>query len=287
MGTSKSNIGPGNFTPLLPPWAPLPELESETGNEEAPLQTKNPSTDTEDSNQENVAGSVFSPNTGNWTSARRKLSSYANNPNTRNLKRAAREYVKVSGGGGNAAKSAISGKRVATRFGTFINDVRSKGIQEALSNLGLTQYAGESTEFILAKVADMLAPPGGLSEESIARSALLETLGTICLKLDTDSQDVSLLEKLDAENMALVIIDYISNYIYQRWLQELGFTIEKKDVSESFLIKTEKEAKKLIYNSLKVETKAINLLKTNFSKGSGKRIIDNVFSQAYILIETL
>lgn len=287
MGTSKSNIGPGNFTPLLPPWAPPPEPENGNGNEEASPENENPSTDTEDSNQDNGADTIFSPNTGNWTSARRKLGSYANNPNTINLKSAAREYVRASGGGGNAAKSSISGKRVATRFGTFISDVRSKGIQEALSNLGLAQYAGESTEFILAKVADMLAPPGGLSEDSIARSALLETLGNICLRFDTDAQDISILEKLDEENMALVVVDYISNYIYQRWLQELGFTIEKKDVSESFLINTEKEAKKLIYNSLSVETKRINLLKTNFSEGNGKRIIDNVFSQAYTLIETL
>src|SRR5690606_9512022 len=86
-----------------------------------------------------------------------------------------------------------------------------------------------STEEICIAIANVLAPVGSTNDEAIARDAMISTLDTLYMKMDEN--DISSLENLTSELVKETLIEYVSNYIFSKWMYELGSTIEKGNIT--------------------------------------------------------
>ena len=274
MGTSKSNTGPGNNTPLLPPWATdpiLPEDEKEKDQKEA-----------EQSNSEKL-----DPNYGSFSSARRNITKYINNRSSKNFRNAASSYVKSYGGGRRASRTAISGKASGGRLSGFLSGIANQGIERTLERFGLSDCLGKSAEYTLTKIADLVSPSGATNEDAAAREAIIDAMSFVYDNFELNDKDITELDSISKSDFELVIKEYVSSYIFNRWLHELGLKFEEKAASTSELIEIEKEAKEYIREAVKLDLGKIDLLKVDFNSGNGKRIMNKIFDVAYILIESL
>jgi len=283
MGTSKSNAGPKDKMPLLPPWAPSPPEK---------IPEKEPETDDTDNqpNQDNTDdGSKEKPEalTSGFASARRNLTNYIKTRGHQSFRSAVRSYVKSYRGGKNASKTAISGKTSGARFSGFISGIANQGIERTLESYGLADCIGKSAEYVLTKITDLIAPAGATNEEAAAREAIIDALTFLHDYFELNDKDINELDSISKTDFELVIKEYVSSYIFNRWLHELGLKFEQKAASTRELVQLENEAKEYIKEAVKLDLSKVDLLKIDFNSGEGKVIIDKIFDEAYIFIETL
>lgn len=282
MGTSSSFKGPKKNTPLLPSWADDNDSDS---NDDNASQDDNQNSDADKNDQDKAEDTGDIPNlTGNWGSAKSSLSRLANNKGVSSAKGAARSYVRAMGGAKGASRSARQGKNAAAAFGGFISSVVRNGLGNTLEQLGLQSSVGQSAEYIFSRIADAIAPAGGTNEEIIARKAVLESLGNLYEKY-VETDNLTRLESLSIEEVQDSLLHCIQSYIYQRWLHELGLTIEKKEISENEALSLEGEIKELITETVKYDFKDYDVLRLDFKSGEGKRMMDKIYDEAYSLLE--
>lgn len=270
MGTSSSNNGPSGPIPLLPDWNENDSDQNQDNN------------DNSESGKKNVV-----PLTSNWSGAKRSLGNFSKNPTRTNFNRAARSYVKASGGSRNVAQSAHYGKVSAGKVVTFLNDVRQAGIGGVSDSLGLGDIQEQSVEQIFNKLADSLSSSGGTDEETLARNAVIEALGKIYEDFDLENNSLESLNQVTEEQSQQYLEYYISAYVYERWLHELGVKMEEKEISSSQIVNAEKIAYDFIQSSVNLKLDDYNLSAFDYSTPLGKAIVDEVFIQAYTIIEEL
>lgn len=282
MGTSKSNSGPKGKMPLLPPWAPPPEDNPQQESSDDNLDDQNEQENNNQSNKEKPQAL-----TSSFSNARRNLTKYVKSRSRQNFNNAASSYVNSYGGANNIAQTALSGKSSGIRFSDFISGVANQGINSTLKSYGLSDCIGESAEYVLTKIADVIAPAGGVNEEAAAREAIIDVLAFLYENFELNNKEITELDSISKSNFELVIKEYVSSYIFNRWLHELGLKFEEKAPSTHELVDIEIEAKAYIKEAVKLDLSKINLLEIDFNSGRGKEIIDDIFKEAYIFIETL
>jgi hypothetical protein len=281
MGTSSSNKGPKPNIPLLPDWSDS-ESDNDLANDQDTTETPE-----SDNNDVKVKPNNEIPLTNNWAGAKRSLSAFSLSPTRGNFNRAASSYVRASGGAINAGKSAIHGKIVAGKVITFFNEVRQNGIGQTYENLGFGKISGDSIEEIFNNLAQSLSSNGGTDEETIARNAVIEALSLVYEDFDLDNNSIENLDQLTEQNIENYLEYYLTSYIYERWLHELGVKIEEKDISASEAVKVEREAFDFIQSSVSLNFEGYKLADFNYNSPQGKAIMDDIFYQAYTIIETL
>lgn len=280
MGTSASNNGPKKNSSLLPSWASSLENtsnddKSQNGNNDKPIDS-NDSQTSDNSNESAI--------TGNWAAAKGALSRYARGTNGSSLRKASQSYVKTLGGSSKATKSAVKGIATGGIFLNFVSNISTNGFVKTLEKFGLSDCIGKSSEEVLAKIADRIAPIGSTNDEAIARDATLETLDFLYEKLLEEGKELDSLESLDEQTMKDSVGEYISTYIYKKWLYEVGLAIEKNELTEKEAVALEKEIKEFVRDETKSALREKNILTLNLSEGDGKKIIENIFELAYSTI---
>lgn len=278
MGTSSSNDGPKGNTPLLPDW-----IDNE--NDDNSVNPNDGNNNTENQNQNNQ--NTVIPLTGTWSGAKRSLGGFSKNPSKVNFKRAAKAYVKASGGARNIANSARHGKIVAGQFISFLNDIRNDGLNKTYEKFGFGKISGDSVEQVFNNLAEVLSSGGGTDEETIARNAVIEALAKIYEDFDLGNNSIESLDNLTVEQTETYLEYYLTSYIYERWLQELGIKIEEKDINPADVVKAEKNAFDFIQSSVNLKFDDYNLTTFDYRSDTGKAIMDEIFIQAYSLIEAL
>ena len=293
MGTSTSYGGPPAEQVLLPSWA-LP-ASSDDATDPLPDVSDGDSPDS----PEDVTGDVgpdgdstivsessrVRPNT-HWRTAKSNLTRFASGGGgSRAVRSAGRAYVRGRGGSGAATGSSTSGRSTAAGVGSFLSNLARRGMQAALESLGLTEYVGRSVQEVFAAIANVLAPDGARREETAARKAANEALYRVFQRCDFESTDISPLESMTHDDIAQAIRDTVSGYIYSRWLEELGKSIEKGSVSPDSAVRLERSIKSYVRESVKFETRDIDVLRIDWTASRGVSIIEGVFRDAYALLE--
>lgn len=291
MGTSKSNNGPSNKTPLLPSWVPdiaEPNDNPTTGdNEDGEEQKIEPSEKDEAGHFNMPENKPSAKLTGDWGSARRNLTKFINDSTSANLKNAVKSYIRASGGKNNITKSVIIGRRTAQNFGSFLSGISRAGIRDTLSKLNIKDWAGLPAEVIFNKISDLLAPKGNTAEEAIARAAFVDAMTKLYNDFQLDVKPISSLENLSYDYIGDALIYYTSSYIFERWIYELGLKLEDKEINQAKVVNLENQARDFINASVKYEFQKIDLSNLDFNGPEGKQIITDIFKTAYILLEDL
>jgi hypothetical protein len=304
MGTSGSYPGPGNRSPLLPPWAdegnpepfpnpspqPYPEIPSpppdrnrnpDQGTQPPPSDVPNTIPYTYVLNQPNLGGNY-------WPNTSRQFTKYARGGGGISLGKALKSYTRSKGGPQRAARVARAGRLSTTKLGGFLSTTATRGIIAASEDLGLSEtIIGMPVELALASILDAIVPEGATLDESAARQAINATLEEIYKRYQLDDGDISKLEAIDNKIAGELVVFSVVSYISERILQDLGTSFENGKISIDEVIKLEREVFPYIRETVKLEIylQNINVLAINWASSEGQQFSENIYTQAYALME--
>ncbi len=299
MGTSKTNDGPGDKTPLLPDWAqgddddlpfpdgnePLPDenLPDERPPEITPDEKDPPDVEQPPPNGEQVLPEISKP----WQQAKSNLTRFTKTGGKRELANAGRSYVKARGGARRAAQSSSAGRIATGRVIGFLSRIATNGIANALESIGLRDILGQSVEATLAAIMNKLAPSGAGLDESAARKAVDLALLSIFEEYGVEADGVGKLDEMDGAAVEKAFQTVISEYVFQRWLSELGKRLEEGAVSATEALRLETIAKECIVEAIKLDFRDYDILETDWGGSESQQIINDIYEQAYVFLEDL
>ncbi len=272
MGTSSSYGGPKK-RPLLPRWATDPdELGDTEGAEVEP----------EGAQQ---AANANGASDGSWKAAKTQMTRFAGGLGREGLRAAATAYVSAMGGSKAAARSAGFGRTVARGVARFFSGVSSTGVTATMSQLGLGALAGSPVDVLIAGVADTILQAPTSLEASAARSAMLSVLASVFDKYSVEDAGLEQLDSMDAAAVREVVTLFVQEYIYQRWLQELGSRIENKSIDKEDALRLEREVKEFIIQTVELDFEGIDVLHIDWNSQQGRESMESIFEMAYGLLE--
>lgn len=220
MGTASRYGGPESSSALIPSWLDEPE-------QEAPSDTSTPDDSSSGQGEESPEIPVqpdlqrqplpSAAPANRFNSARRSFNSAAQTGDRTALRRAVSTYVRQGAGGSRSATRKMGGARPATRrVVNFLQDVRTAGVEAALTNLGFAHLVGQPADAALAALTDAFCPPGGPIDQAIARDAWDEAV------LILAEEGISDLSQVTQEQWHALLIDFITNAIEARVFNEIG-----------------------------------------------------------------
>lgn len=291
MGTSASNGGPKGSPPLLPDWFnPAP---TDGNNQDEPQEGNNDSNGENESTNNNDSPEQNNSDTPNqtdqstdWGKSKGALTRIAKSTSGSSIRKAGRKYVGSLGGARGATRAAAQGRITGGKYASFLGAIASGGINNAFQSLGLGTLTGKSSEEICLAIADAIAPTGSTNDEAIARDALISTLDSLYNKLQENGNDFTNVDSLSLDQIKETLIEYVSNYIFNKWMYELGSAIEKGSVTESDAINLETEVKDLIYVETFERYRDVPVETFNISDQSNNAMIEEIFQTAYSTLES-
>lgn len=299
MGTSKTNDGPGDKTPLLPDWAqgdeddipfpdgdePLPDdnLPDERPPEITPDDEGPPDVEQPPPDKKQVPPDISKP----WQQAKSNLTRFVKTGGKRELANAGRSYVKARGGARRAAQGSAAGRAATGRVIGFLSRIATRGIADALGSIGLRDILGQTVEAALAAIMNKLAPAGAGLDEAAARKAVDLALLSIFEEYGVEADGLDKLNEMDAATVETAFQTVVSEYVFQRWLAELGKRIEEGTVSASEALRLEAIAKECIVEATQLDFRDYDILETDWGGSESQRIINDIYEQAYVFLEDL
>lgn len=219
MGTSNLNKGPKGSS-LLPSDYDGGEfgdgiIQPDEEPQEKP--DENPQDNPNEEPQDNPeAQRPILPKT--WTTAKKSFSSQIgkSNPHVGHI---GKNYVRALGGHKRAAGSLPSARKITSGIiNLFSGDPNE--IKRKLKKLGIS-YEGKTTKEVFAEIFRMLRIGAGTNEETIADSALGDTINDL-LESDMYSEDLD--ETLNKGVLDFLVANYLKNSIFKKLLTELAYT---------------------------------------------------------------
>ncbi|GFZ79796.1 hypothetical protein GCM10011531_07160 [Aquaticitalea lipolytica] len=283
MGTSGSGGGPKGKTPLLPNWA-LPSGSPETPEEEN--QDGQEGSNDEQQDESSPLEQDNSPQpTQDLSSTKGYLTRIANGTKGASFKKFAKSYVSSSGGSKGATRGSRAGINTGGNYIGFWGGVSKNGFEQTLRNYNLSDCIGKSTEEVFARIADEIAPIGSTNDDAIARSAVMMAMEQLYNKLEDQGQDIDSLDSLDKDMLTETVLEFVSAYIFKKFVYEAGLALERNNLTETEAIDLENEMKTFIKEEVKSNFKKIDVTEIDLNSGQGQKIITEVFDLAYSTLE--
>lgn len=302
MGTSSSYGGPTGRNPLLPPWAQdgggaPPDLSPPEGNQPpegpppdgnppgVPENGETPPADTPPTSPPAPPPAVRLPSVS-WAAAKRGLTGYTSSRGDRGrLRSAANRYVGARGGGRTAARSAQAGRTATTRIGGFLSGVASSGFTDTARALGLSAVLGRNVDQVLAAIANALAPEGATQEEAVARQAVNDTLSYLYERYGLADGDLTKLDAMDRAGVVEAVAVSVTAYVYHRWVQELGGKLEENAYTAEEAVRLERDVRAFIEETVQLDMTRIDPLTLDWGGPEGQRFVEQIFTDAYEMLE--
>jgi hypothetical protein len=195
-----------------------------------------------------------------------------------------RSYVRAGGGATGRSSSARAGRQTAGKLGSFFATGIRDGFIQAARGIGLTNLIGRDVQFVLAAFVDFIAPSGATIEEAIARKALADTTWEVFQKYGVDIDGIAALDRLDREDVTIIISLYISNYINERLQEELFYRVEKGALDEITANHYADQIKGFIVEVVRLDFQDIDPLQIDWHGATGQDIIEKKYQEAYALL---
>jgi hypothetical protein len=184
-------------------------------------------------------------------------------------------------GGGRGGRKSSSRSRgvhgIAASVGSFLSDVKERGLRDALRGLGIGNIDDTEPESLVLILADVLGGSGSTIDEVDLRTALCELLR----ELTKDLQDINQVEtalRTAAANLEQVIRDLFGHYIFERFNTTNCANLDAKGgvaKTDSFL----GEIKRFIDTQLRLEGTRRELTSVNWRGTEGKSIVEEILQQ--------
>lgn len=285
MGTSSSYPGPTGRNPLLPPWADEetllpPDGTPDEGNDE-PLANDADAAD----GPQDVAQQDDAPPEPlvSWRAPKSNMTRWVRGSGPASLGSVARSYVGASGGPRGASAASRQGRTATARIGGFLADGLRNGFAQAARNLGLQNFVGRDAQFVLASFIDLLAPVGALREDAAARKAVIETMSELFGRFDVETNGLDALDSLDPAGMLELVEVSVTNYVNERFQQELVVLIERGAISEGQANGLSAEVKEFIASVVRIDLQRIDPMALDWQGAQGTAFVERVYRAAYSL----
>jgi uncharacterized protein (DUF697 family) len=276
MGTSSSYGGPTGGTPLVPSWlapgagSPTPAgAAAPAAGAAAPVATP-PATA--------VAGQR------RFATARGALSTFARSGGTesRSLGRSVAAYVGTASGGAATAALRMGASRPAgAGLLSFLNDVQTRGVQQALRAVNLDALVGRPADEVFLALADLVCPEAGTIDAGIAREAWVEMI------VELDEQGFTDLDGLTVDQMQTVFEIYATHAIEARLCNDIGGGLITLSPSVLAAGAVERQLRDFIRRGVADALTAARAALQALTSTNVQVFVESVYKSAFELLETL
>lgn len=280
MGTSSSYQGKSDNPGLLPKWVDDNGDNEPLNNDGDDVKVNK---DPKDVDAQPIDSKIIIPQF--WKTAKSAMTRHASTGKGAGLNAIATKYVRAKGGAKKASATASSGKMVTSRVGGFLSSAAKSGVHQAFEEVGIKNVIGEPLEVVLTHLLDAIAPPGTTKEESSTRRASIDVIECLYEMIIAEGGDLNALEQMDEKKVETVILLSVSSYIYNRWLDELGFSIEKGAISEAHAVQLEKDIKNYVSTCVHLEIGSKKIVDIDWNGREGQNIIERIYDDAYSILE--
>jgi hypothetical protein len=224
------------------------------------------------------------PTGGDWTRAKTRMTNWARSDGGNDdLARAALgAFVGALGGAAAAAASATGGVRAASGLGEFLSDVSREGLDTTLDRYGLEDLVGGEPLEVLNEIASRVAGAGDSPEEAVAREAVLEVLAELFEDTETFA-DMDAVE-IDADILRDFLARYLTEYIYQRLLHDLGDRITDNADSPEDAARLEQRMQAQIRDLVALDLSTIDPLNFDWQSDGGQERMRELLADAFRMI---
>ncbi len=279
MGTSSIYNGPKK-SPLLPK-----DFE-EQNNPDSDDNKENVEQKNKGKEEPNVTDTKkYSENDVTWGGAKRTISRYASG-NSQNYKKGISNYIKASGGAGNAARTAKSGIQSTANLGRFLSNAHFNGFDETFREANIS-FEGKSAKEIINEIINFLAPVPTTKEEAVARKAIISSMEWLYQRFEEEGKDITSIDKIDKETFNLIIPIQFENYIYEKIISDLGSRFEEKASSPNDVVKKEEEIRNYIVSKVETTFKDIDFTLTKFNDKYISKEVENLYQKCYKVMEDM
>jgi hypothetical protein len=220
-----------------------------------------------------------------WRKAKIAMGRFASIGGHQNLQKAGRNWVRAQRGATRAARAATAGRATTTGIVGFFSDVANRGIGDALRSIGLGNVLGQPVETVLAAIVNALAPDGATFAEIAARRTVDEALVSVFERFGVEEGGIEKLNAMDATGVQEIFHVSVAEFIFQRWMLDLGKRIEERAMTAREARKLELEVKAYVAEAAKLDLGSRNVLTTDWKSREAQEVIENIYQEAYRFLE--
>lgn len=286
MGTSNSNAGTkGSGTPLIPSWLedPVDIGGNQPVNNQPIIPNENPNADP--ISPPTLVPPIPPPGAADrFTVPRTNFSKFAKSGgrDRGSLGRAISGYISKTGGGPKQTARGMGASRIASgKLISFLTDVSSNGITEALKSLNLTSLVGRPIEEIFLGLSDYICPEGGSVDSGIAREAFIETI------VDLATNGVTDLNELNIDQIQTVLELYATNAIEGRIYNEIGNNAIAFSATPQEALAIEQQLRDFIRNGVSDALSEVQDQIVNLSPNKILGFVDGVYERSFAILQIL
>lgn len=214
-----------------------------------------------------------------WKDVKTAMSKYVTGRN-RSLAGVVKKYIKAAGGSKNLAKNSKSGVKSTAALGQFLASIRQKGLNQTLKEFNI-EFQGRTLESVLSDIVNIIAKDSNLKEECVAKNACINTLERMYEFVEENSFNLERLESINDDIFETLMCNYVSEYIWERMLNDLEKRLEKYTSNSTKALEIESDFKDYIKNSVEATYKSKDIKSNQFSNKEIERFVENLYKDCY------
>lgn len=217
-----------------------------------------------------------------WKSAKHNMTNYVKGKDSGSPQKVMRSYYRAGGRASKLANTSSSGINAIASLGNLLKSVQSQGLTYTLDNLKVS-WRGKSVQVVLSELVNVISPEAATKEDIVARKALIDTTSEIYKIMEKNNSDIDSLDALDDSMIEILLCNFISTYIFERILSDLGHSFEKHLDNTLKAKRLEKNLKDYIKSSIDSKLGDSRLANIDYEHPDVKDIITKVFQDCYYI----
>lgn len=214
-----------------------------------------------------------------WKNTKTLMSKYITG-HSKNLSGVIKNYVRASGGASNLVKTSKSGVKSTVALGNFLDSIRQKGLNKTLNEFNI-EFQGRDIEEVLSDIVNIIAKDSNTKENIVAKNATNNALEKIYEFIKENNLDFNSLEIMNDDMFEVIMCRYISEYIWEKMLNDLESRFEKYLDDAKKTLEIENDFKEYIENKVEATYKSKNIKSTQFSNKDTEKFVKEIYKDCY------
>jgi hypothetical protein len=195
-----------------------------------------------------------------------------------------RSYVAASGGAQTAAAGSIAGRTATANLAGFLSNGVRDGFTPTAQRMELGAFVGLDAETLLAAFIDVLAPPGGMREEAVARIAMIDTLQYLFETYNVGEDGLASLDSIDNAAIGVIVEHSVVTYVNGRIQQELANRIEQGTLTDGDANRMMDDIAGFVAEIVRLDFAELDLVSLDWHGSEGQGLVTRFYEDAYALI---
>lgn len=218
---------------------------------------------------------------GRFTAARRSAGNFAQTGSSSDLKRSIGHYVRTGYGGASTAARRLGGTaRTAGSLYGALSPTPTPTAPDAEARLDRALLAGRSANEIMDAVVEAVRPVDGTQDAEASRTAIKACLSEVLVRFP----GADLLE-LSEEQRAFAIERYVALDVFERFVLDLGKTIQDRAPNASAALARLKDVKDYIRETVSSAFRRLRDAGRMLSAGGVSQIVQRTLLDALHVFE--